>query len=64
MDWSGLIRREEAKGPTGQESCGDGESSLLLATRSAEEVREDFPKSLRKSGCSVLQGFRVFNSAT
>lgn len=48
LDWCGLIRREEAKGPTGEESCGDGESSFLLTTRSTEEVREDFSKSLRE----------------
>lgn len=64
LGWSGLISREEAKGPTGGEFCGGGESSLLLATRNTEEVREDFPKSLRDSESSVLQRFRVFSSAT
>lgn len=64
LGWRGLISREEAKGPTVGESCGDGELSLLITPRSTEEVREDFPKSLRDSECSVLQGFRVFSFAT
>lgn len=64
LGWRGLISREEAKGPTVGESCGDGELSLLLTPRSTEEVREGFPKSLRDSECSVLQGFRVFSFAT